>query len=270
MKFISRISFFLIFSFLLSSFFLSCTRVPITSRKQLNLLPEEQLISMSDSAYIQFLDTNTVLNDEDPRVLKVRRVGNKIKENVEKYLKEHNLEERIEGFKWEFNVVDDETVNAWCMPGGKVVVYTGILPLCSDDTLLAVVMGHEISHAIARHGNERMSQQMAFYGLGETLSALMGGKDASQGNHVFAQAYGIASALGILKYSRQHETEADKLGLIFMYMAGYNPAKAVDFWEKMSAQSQGSIPEIISTHPSDENRIADIKAFLPEIKKYVD
>jgi predicted Zn-dependent protease len=155
------------------------------------------------------------------------------------------------------------------MPGGKVVVYTGILPLCSDDTLLSVVMGHEISHAIARHGNERMSQQMAFYGVGQTLSVMMGG-EASKGNMIFMQAYGIASALGTLKYSRQHETEADKLGLIFMYMAGYNPAKAILFWEKMSAAGGANVPEILSTHPSDETRIADIKAFLPEIKKYAE
>lgn len=254
---------------LVTVFMYSCTRVPVTNRKQLNLLPEDQLIVMSDSAYKQFLDTNKVLKDNDPRVIRVRRVGDKIKTVVEKYLTDHNMADRIAGFKWEFNVVEDKTVNAWCMPGGKVVFYTGILPLCSNDTLLSVVMGHEISHAIARHGNERMSQQMAFYGLGQTLS-VMTGADATKGGQIFMQAYGIASALGSLKYSRQHETEADKLGLIFMYMAGYNPERAVDFWEKMAEASDGSIPEIFSTHPSDENRIADIKAFLPEIKKYIE
>lgn len=262
MKFIYT---FLAFTLLVAS----CTRVPVTNRKQLNLLPEEQLISMSDSAYDKFLDTNIVLKDNDPWVIQVRRVGNKIKEKVEKYMKDHKLEDRLTGFNWEFNVVQDKTVNAWCMPGGKVVVYTGILPLCSDDTLLSVVMGHEISHAIARHGNERMSQQMAFYGLGQTLSVMMG-TEASKGNQIFMQAYGIASALGSLKYSRQHETEADKLGLIFMYMAGYNPEKAIDFWQKMSANGGAGVPEILSTHPSDETRIADIKAFLPEIKKYAE
>ncbi len=254
---------------LLSCLTYSCTRVPVTNRKQLNLLPEEQLITMSDTAYDLFLDTNIVLNDNDPRVIQVRRVGNKIKEKVEKYFNDHGLQSRLIGFDWQFNVVQDKLINAWCMPGGKVVVYTGILPLCSDDTLLAVVMGHEISHALARHGNERMSQQMAFYGLGQTLSVMMG-DEASKGSQIFLQAYGIASALGSLKYSRQHETEADKLGLIFMYMAGYNPEKAVLFWEKMSANGGAGVPEILSTHPSDETRIADIKAFLPEIKKYLD
>lgn len=254
---------------LLSCLTYSCTRVPVTNRKQLNLLPEEQLITMSDTAYDLFLDTNIVLNDNDPRVIQVRRVGNKIKEKVEKYFNDHGLQSRLIGFDWQFNVVQDKLINAWCMPGGKVVVYTGILPLCSDDTLLSVVMGHEISHALARHGNERMSQQMAFYGLGQTLSIMMG-DEASKGSQIFLQAYGIASALGSLKYSRQHETEADKLGLIFMYMAGYNPEKAVLFWEKMSANGGAGVPEILSTHPSDETRIADIKAFLPEIKKYLD
>lgn len=254
---------------ILSILVFSCTRVPVTNRKQLNLLPEEQLMSMSDTAYALFLDTNKVLGPNDPRTIQVRRVGNKIKEKVEKYLTDHKMQDRIEGFKWEFNVVEDKTINAWCMPGGKVVVYTGILPLCSDDTLLSVVMGHEISHAIARHGNERMSQQMALYGVGQTLSVMMG-TESSKGNQIFMQAYGIASVLGTLKYSRQHETEADKLGLIFMYMAGYNPAKAITFWEKMSAAGGANVPEILSTHPSDETRIADIKAFLPEIKKYAE
>lgn len=247
----------------------SCTRVPVTNRKQLNLLPEDQLIAMSDSSYKAFLDTNKVLKNNDARVVQVRRVGNKIKASVEKYLKDHKMEERMKGFNWEFNVVEDKTVNAWCMPGGKVVVYTGILKLATDDTLLSVVMGHEISHAIARHGNERMSQQMAFYGLGQTLSVMVG-TEASKGNQIFMQAYGIASTLGVLKYSRQHETEADKLGLIFMYLSGYDPAKAITFWEKMSANGGGAPPEILSTHPSDETRIQDIKDFLPEIKKYAE
>lgn len=260
----------LIYTFLfLTLTIYSCTRVPVTNRKQLNLLPEEELITMSDSSYKAFLDTNKVLKDNDPKVVQVRRVGNKIKASVEKYLKEHKMEDRIKGFNWEFNVVDDKTINAWCMPGGKVVVYTGILKLATDDTLLSVVMGHEISHAIARHGNERMSQQMAFYGLGQTLSVMVG-TEASKGNQIFMQAYGIGSALGILKYSRQHETEADKLGLIFMYLSGYEPVKAITFWEKMAAQGGGAPPEILSTHPSDETRIQDIKDFLPEIKKYAE
>lgn len=258
----------IVFLLLTAIVLFACTRVPVTNRKQLNLLPEEQLIAMSDTAYRQFLDTNKVLGDNHPDVVRVRRVGNNIKNMVEKYLKDNKLEHRLAGFDWQFNVVNDKTINAWCMPGGRVVFYTGILPLCSDDTLLAVVMGHEISHAIARHGNERMSQQMAFYGLGQTLS-VMTGADASKGGQIFMQAYGIASVLGSLNYSRQHETEADKLGLIFMYMAGYNPEKAIAFWEKMSEAGGASVPEIFSTHPSDETRIADIRAFLPEIKKYV-
>jgi predicted Zn-dependent protease len=153
------------------------------------------------------------------------------------------------------------------MPGGKVVVYTGILPLAADDSSLAVVMGHEIAHAVARHGNERMSQAFAVQGLGQTLGGVMA--DPAKRN-IFYQSYGLASTLGMLKYSRNHESEADKMGLVFMYLAGFNPAKAIDFWEKMSKTGGQSPPELLSTHPSDETRIADIKSFLPEIKKYAE
>lgn len=257
-----RFLFFLLFAACITA----CVRVPITNRKQLKLLPEDQLIAMADTAYREFLAVNTVLPANDARTVKVRRVGQKIQSSVEAFLKKKNASERIAGFQWEFNVVDDPTVNAWCMPGGKVVVYTGILPLCADDTLLAVVMGHEIAHAVARHGNERMSQQLAVQGIGQTLGGAMA--DPTKRN-VFLQSYGIASTLGTLKYSRTHESEADKMGLVFMYLAGYNPWKAVDFWVKMSAQG-GAVPELLSTHPSDETRISDINTFLPQISAFAE
>ncbi len=244
--------------------FYACVRVPVTNRKQLKLLPENQLIAMADTAYKDFLSKSKVLPLTDPRAKKVNDVGKKIQLSVESFLKKHKADERINGFQWEFNTVEDSTINAWCMPGGKVVVYTGILKITENDDELAVVMGHEIAHAVARHGNERMSQQLAIYGIGQTLGGVM---RTEMGKQIFNQSYGIGTTLGILKYSRTHETEADKLGLIFMYVAGYNPEKAIDFWQKMAVQGS-SVPEILSTHPSDETRIKDIKIFLPKIKKY--
>jgi len=255
----------LIICSLLFLFVASCSRVPVTKRKQLKLLNEQELIGMADTAYTNFLSQHTVLSKSDPRSVRVQRVGNNIAKSIESYLAKEGASNRIEGFNWQFNVVDEETVNAWCMPGGKVVVYTGILPLADDDTLLAVVMGHEIAHAVARHGNERMSQAGAVNVGGAILQGTMSTPNAN----IFLQSYGVASALGMLKYSRTHESEADKMGLVFMKLAGYNPYKAVAFWEKMAALG-GSTPQILSTHPSDETRIADIKKFLEKIDKYTD
>jgi predicted Zn-dependent protease len=175
---------------------------------------------------------------------------------------------RIAGYKWQFNLVkEDKTVNAWCMPGGKVVVYSGLLPVTQNETALAVVMGHEIAHAIARHGNERMSQGMVVQTGAAVLSVALSSKsDATQ--ELFNQSYGAASGLGVLAYSRKHESEADKLGLVFMAMAGYDPHEAIAFWERMAKESKGGNIAILSTHPSDEKRIADIKAFMPKAVKY--
>lgn len=249
-------------------FIVSCAKVPISGRRQLNLLPESEMMAMSFTAYKEFLDTNNVLPASDSKVVMVRGIGNKIKNSVEKYLADNGESKRVEGFAWEFNVVQDNTVNAWCMPGGKVVVYTGILPVTQDETSLAVVMGHEIAHAVARHGNERMSQGLALQLGGIALSVAMSEKPAITQN-IFLQSYGIGSQLGILAYGRNHETEADKLGLIFMAMAGYNPEASIGFWERMSASSGGQAPpEILSTHPSDATRIATLKEFMPQALKY--
>lgn len=248
-------------------FAVSCAKVPISGRRQLNLLPESQMMTMSFSAYQEFLDTNNVLPPTNPDVVMVRRIGNSIKGSVEKYLAEHQESKRVEGFAWEFNVVKDNTVNAWCMPGGKVVVYTGILPVTQDETSLAVVMGHEIAHAVARHGNERMSQGLALQLGGVALSVALSEKPALTQN-IFLQSYGIGSQLGVLAYGRNHETEADKLGLIFMAMAGYNPQAAIGFWERMAASGGQAPPEILSTHPSDATRIATLKEFMPQAMKY--
>ncbi|MEN9638860.1 MAG: hypothetical protein RLZZ262_728 [Bacteroidota bacterium] len=245
----------------------ACARVPITKRKQLNLIRESELIGMSVQAYQGFLDTNTVLPATDQRVEMVRRIGNKIKSAVETFLAQEGQSKRVEGFAWEFNVVEENMVNAWCMPGGKVVVYTGILPVTQDEQSLAVVMGHEIAHAIARHGNERMSQALGLQLGGAAVSVAMSEKPEMTRN-IFLQSYGIGSQLGMLAYGRNHEIEADKLGLIFMAMAGYDPRVAVAFWERMGALGGQKPPEILSTHPSDETRAATLKEFMPTALKY--
>lgn len=264
MKRMNRIFYF----FALLAVVAGCSRVPITNRKQLNMLPEKELIGMADSQYRQVLTTSKVLPLNDPRATRVSKVGVKIKDAVVTFLTKKGLTARMDGFGWEFNTIDEKVVNAWCMPGGKVVVYTEILKLATTDDELAVIMGHEIAHAIARHGNERMSQAMAVQGLGSTLGAVMG-DNPNTGQSIFLQAYGVGSVLGILGYSRKHETEADKLGLVFMKLAGYNPTAAIGFWKKMSELGSGQAPpEIFSTHPSDEKRIKDIEAFIPEIDKH--
>lgn len=243
----------------------SCsTRVPVTDRKQRLLNNEQQLIDQAKLQYEEFLSTANVLDQTDARAKMVTEIGNKIKVSTEAYLEKKNHSDRIEGFEWEFNTVVDSVVNAWCMPGGKVVVYTGILDLAANEDELAVVMGHEIAHAIARHGNERISQQYKVQAGGVLLEVLTG-----ENGQIFKQIYGAGSTLGILKYSREHESESDKMGLVFMKMAGYDPNAAITFWEKMAANG-GSVPEIFSTHPSDETRIADIKAFIAEIDKYLE
>ena len=255
-------------SFLLLAFVYSCSSVPITGRKQLNLLPESQLIGMSLTEYDSFLKENK-LSTNSQQTKMVKDVGARISKAVEEFLKNNGLENRVSDFNWEFNLVQqDSTPNAWCMPGGKVVVYTGILPYTQNETGLAVVMGHEIAHAVARHGNERMSQQMGVQLGGMALSAALSEKP-EQTQSLFMSAYGIGSQVGVLlPYSRSHESEADKMGLVFMAMAGYDPNAAVEFWERM-AQSGGQKPlELLSTHPSDQTRINNLKKYVPEAMKY--
>jgi predicted Zn-dependent protease len=242
---------------------ISCAKVPITNRKQANLMPESTLIEMAKAQYIEFLSTTNVLPDSDARSQRVSRIGKEIQVATENFLNSKGYSKRLVGFEWEFKTVDEETINAWCMPGGKVCVYTGILGLADSDDELAVVMGHEIAHAIARHGNERMSQQMVINGVGSVLSPA----DTTQ-TSIFQRVFMGSATLGMLKYGRNHESESDKLGLVFMKLAGYKPEAAITFWEKMSANGGAGMPEIFSTHPSDATRIADIKEFLKEIDQY--
>lgn len=252
----------------ISTLFITCQRNAITGRRSLDLLPESEMITMSLTEYDKFLAEHKPLQETDSRTLLVKKVGYKIQKAVEKYYDDRGLSAQLNGFKWAFNVVDDATVNAWCMPGGKVVVYTGLLPITQNEASLAVVMGHEIAHAIARHGNERMSQGMIVQFGGAVLATALQEKPAIT-QSLFQQAYGLTTTLGVLKYSRTHETEADKMGLIFAAMGGYNPEEAITFWERMAKNSQGSKPmELLSTHPSDETRINTLKVFMPEALKY--
>ncbi len=247
--------------------FVACFQVPISGRRQMNLLPESTMIGMSVTSYKEFLTKNPSMSGSDGDAQMVKNVGAKIQSAVTRYLGQKKMSDRVKGYKWEFNLVNDNTVNAWCMPGGKVVVYSGLLPVTQNETGLAVVMGHEIAHAIARHGNERMSQGLLSQLGGLGLQVAMSQKP-KETQDIFNQAYGIGSTLGTLKYSRVHESEADKMGLVFMAMAGYDPAQAIPFWERMSKQGGPKNLEILSTHPSDETRIKDIRAFLPQATKY--
>lgn len=244
-----------------------CTTVPITGRRTLSLVPESEMNTLAVTQYKQTLG-EAKLSTNAAEVAQVRRVGQRIQAAVEQYFRDHGQSDQLAGYAWEFNLIDDpKTVNAWCMPGGKVAVYSGILPLTRDDNGLAVVLGHEISHAVARHGAERMSDQLALQAGTSVLSAALS-QNPTVTKNLFMQAVGAGSQVGLLKFSRNQESEADHLGLIFMAMAGYNPATAIPFWQRMAAQSQNSTPEFLSDHPADATRIADIERLLPEAQKY--
>lgn len=246
----------------------ACQKVPITGRKQLSLVPESEMISLSLTSYRDFLAKNPPVADSDPNAQMVKNVGRKVSQAVNAFMKEKGLSSRLQGYKWEFNLVNNNEVNAWCMSGGKVVVYSGLLPVTQTETALACVMGHEIAHAVARHGGERMSQGLLQQAGGLALDVALAQKPQLT-RDLLLQSYGVGSTLGLLAYSRTQESEADKMGLVFMAMAGYDPGEAVAFWERMAKTSGGNAPiALLSTHPSDAKRIADIKAYLPTARKY--
>jgi predicted Zn-dependent protease len=246
----------------------ACANVPITGRQQLNLVSNAEIIPIVNQQYDSIVRTAKLSSDAQQTAM-VKNVGVRIQKAVERYMAQNNLSAQLEGFDWEFNLIDDpKTVNAWCMPGGKVAFYTGIMPICKDEAGVAVVMGHEVAHAIANHGRERMSQGLvANMGL-STLSAALG-QNPTMTKQVMLQAVGVGTQIGMLKFSRQHESEADKIGLIFMAMAGYDPNNAVSFWERMDKMSGGGAPpEWLSTHPSHSTRISDLQASMPDAMKY--
>lgn len=250
----------------MSLLFSSCGSVPVTGRKQLNLVSNQEVLSLSLQQYQQFIKSAPISTDKKNTAV-VQKVGRNIANAVETYLKNNGYADELASYAWEFNLVKSADVNAFCMPGGKIVVYEGILPYTQDETGLAVVLGHEVAHAVAKHANERMSQQMMTeYGTAAIGTALGGTSTGVQ--QAAAAAIGLGSQYGILlPYSRKQELEADKLGLIFMAMAGYNPSQAAAFWTRMSQQGS-STPEFMSTHPSDNTRIQQIEKDLPEAMKY--
>lgn len=250
----------------MSLLFSSCGSVPVTGRKQLNLVSNQEVLTLSLQQYQQFIKSAPISTDKKNTAL-VQKVGRNIANAVETYLKNNGYADELSSYAWEFNLVKSSDVNAFCMPGGKIVVYEGILPYTQDETGLAVVLGHEVAHAVAKHANERMSQQMMTeYGTAAIGTALGGTSAGVQ--QAAAAAIGLGSQYGILlPYSRKQELEADELGLIFMAMAGYNPSQAAAFWTRMSQQGT-STPEFMSTHPSDNTRIQQIEKDLPEAMKY--
>lgn len=256
--------------FLTATLFIACSQNAITGRNQFKFLPEAELQSMAVQQYRQFLSSNRVVSSSNDRdAAMVRRVGQRITNAVQTYYKQQGLSNKLEGFKWEYNLIDHKDANAWAMPGGKIVVYTGLLPITRNEAGLAVVLGHEISHAIFQHGNERMSQQMAAQGLGAGLSVALANKPAATQN-IFNQAFGVGSAVGVmLPFARKHELEADRFGLRWMAMAGYNPREAVALWKRMEQQSRGQKPpEFLSTHPSEGKRIQQLERYMNEALKY--
>ncbi len=246
----------------------SCATVPITGRKSLHLVPESELLSLSLQQYREVLKESKLSKDREKTAM-VRRVGGNIAKAAEAFLREKGRQADIRNYHWEFNLIqDDKTVNAWVMPGGRAAVYTGILPYTRDETGLAVVLGHEVAHALADHGNERMSQGLLQQMGGMALAVALSSKPQETQTLAMA-AFGVGAAVGfILPYSRLHESEADRIGLILMARAGYDPREAVPFWERMNQAPGARPPELLSTHPAPETRIADIKAHLPEAMAY--
>ena len=245
----------------------SCGSVPVTGRKQVLLVSDSEVLASSLTQYSDYMKSAPISTDAKGKAM-VTRVGKKIAAATEEYLRANGFANEVQNFAWEFNLVKDNQVNAFCMPGGKIVVYEGLLKLCSSDDELAVVVGHEVAHAVAKHSNERISQQLLTQYGAQILSQALSEKSASIqkiGNAV----YGLGAQYGVtLPFSRKHESEADYMGLIFMAMAGYNPNTAISVWQKMSASGGASVPEFMSTHPSDATRISDIQKHLPELEKY--
>jgi len=248
-------------------FLVSCASVPMTGRKQFVAIPSSQMISLSAETYSKVLAEGKLSSNRD-YVNSVRKVGERLTVSVEAYLKQNNLASVTRDYEWQYNVLVSEELNAWCMPGGQIAFYEGILPVCQDENGIAVVMGHEIAHAVAQHGNERLSQQLALQMGGLALSeALETEKERTQ--YLAMLAFGVGAKLGVeLPYSRTHEAEADELGLYFMAMAGYDPRTAPAFWERMEAKSSSRPPKFLSTHPPPSDRVAHLQRIMPRALEY--
>ena len=247
---------------------LSCTRNAITGRKQLSLFPESELQTQSVMTYHNFLSENKVIPPKTSKDAEmVKRVGNKIQQAITKYYTDKGMSDEIKDYSWEFNLVENNEINAWCMPGGKVVVYTGLLPVTQNETALAIVLGHEITHAVAHHGNERMSQLSVAQGI--QIAGDVFTRDKEKANFVFKNVFAPTAQVGVLlPNSRKQEYEADHYGLIFAAMAGYDPREAITFWKRMADKAGKKQPEFLATHPSDDNRIKKLQSIMNEALGY--
>jgi len=257
-------------SFLIAASVISCSKNQISGRSQLHLVPEQELQTMANSQYRDFLSKNRVVSSSSNRDAEmVVRVGRRITQAVVSYLKTIGKENLIDGYNWEYNLIEDKAANAWCMPGGKIVVYTGLLPISQNEAALAAVMGHEVSHAVLLHANERMSQGL-LQELGGVALAVAVSSQPTETQNMAMAAYGAGSTIGVLlPFSRKHELEADRYGLILMAIAGYNPREAVDLWERMERASGGQAPpEFLSTHPSSGRRIDQLNKYMDEALTY--
>lgn len=245
----------------------SCATVPVTGRKQVLLVNDSEVLSASLTEYKSYMKTATRSTNAQ-WTAQVERVGRNIANATEAYLRQTGQAAEIQNFAWEFNLVKSDELNAFCMPGGKIVVYEGLMKIVASDDELAVVLGHEVAHAVARHSAEQISRQLLLNYGGQALSKVMASK--STGSQVLAQqVFGLGAKYGVtLPYSRQNESEADRIGLIFSAMAGYNPEAAIPFWQRMAAGGSSSTPEFMSTHPSDETRIENLRKLMPEALRY--
>ena len=254
----------LLFGFLVLLLVVACKVNPFTGKKMLNFFPNSQIFPMAFAQYDQFLGENQVVKGTAEAVM-ISRVGQRIASAAERWLTANGYPGYLKDYQWEYNLVNDETVNAWCMPGGKIVFYTGILPITQSERGVAVVMGHEVAHALADHGAQRMSAATL-----QQLGAVAGNVAINdpQKRNMFNQAYGIGSTIGLmLPFSRSHETEADRIGLQIMAIAGYNPDEAAELWKRMKANSGNQAPpEFLSTHPSNDTRIANLTEWSPLAK----
>lgn len=243
----------------------ACVTNPITGRSSIQIANNSEIATAASTEYRTTLSKAKVITGTAD-ANRVKNVGAKIKDAAYRYYKSIGRESALTGYSWEFNLIQDNQLNAWCMPGGKVAFYTGIMPVCKDENGVAVVMGHEVSHALAGHGNERISQAM----LAQYGGSLLGGTMSnSQWAGVFEKVYPIGAQVGLLAYGRKQESEADEMGLQLMAMAGYDPRTATAFWQRMEASSTGSrTPEFLSTHPNPQNRIADLNADMPKALEY--
>lgn len=242
--------------------------VPITGRKQNLMVSDQQILSLSNQQYTEYMKTAKPSTNKKNTEM-VKRVGQKLATAVTNYLNNNGLSSEVANFQWEFNLVQDQQINAFCMPGGKIVVYEGLLPVTLDETSLAIVLGHEIAHAVAKHSAEQMSTAIRQQYGAQALSVVLSGAGASSGiQNIAGTVFGLGAKGASAKYSRNHESEADHLGIIFAAMAGYNPDAAVAFWQRMSAHTGGGSTSWLSTHPSDATRIKQIQGWLPEARKY--